>query len=357
MMAITAKTASSKLILLLLATFAMIGMCLNHPDFVTKAYAQNTWYVGKGVQPDTFYTYQIQDHDTNQGQPFVMTIYFKQFNSTGSYWVAPTFAVSQGKVYNGTLHLSDLDLTPLGSSIIPTQMRDYVSGYKDSLAWLSSFVPKPGQSLTAPYWGKIAAIGGSPVAPAGGATVTVPAGTFQTTDVSWHYGVDNHVYVNPDMPYPVKAQTFAATTGGAPPIQYAFELQATGHGQPPIPKSQIIAPKSPMTITTARGTYTITLAWQPETIVPNKPTQFGILFQDSSGNTASAVTYSLKVTDASGNVIKDIHDQQAPTGEGNQVITFTKPGPVSAVVSIDSVAGNPTGLFVESSTFALLVQG
>ena len=124
MMAITAKTASSKLILLLFATIAMIGMCLNHAYFVTKAYAQNTWYVGKGVQPNTFYTYQIQDHDTNQGQPFLMTIYFKQFNSTGNYWVAPTFAVSQGKVFNGTLHLSDLDLTPLGSSKVPIEMRE-----------------------------------------------------------------------------------------------------------------------------------------------------------------------------------------------------------------------------------------
>ena len=32
---------------------------------------------------------------------------------------APTFVVDQGKVINGTLHLSDLDLTALGSSPIP----------------------------------------------------------------------------------------------------------------------------------------------------------------------------------------------------------------------------------------------
>src|SRR5207247_1253210 len=170
MMARTRKSATSKLILSFFATIAVVGMCLNHAGLVTKAYAQNTWYVGKGVQPNTSYTYQIQEHDTNQGQPYLMTIFFKQFNSTGNYWVAPAFVVSQGKVYSGTLHLSDLDLTPLGSSKVPPEMRDYVSGYKNSVAWLSSFVPKPGQSLTAPYWGKIAAIGGSPVAPAGTAT-------------------------------------------------------------------------------------------------------------------------------------------------------------------------------------------
>ena len=319
-----------------------------------NAYAANNWYLGIGVQPDTYYTYKIQDHDTNQGQPFLMTIYFKQFNSTGSYWIAPTSVVYQGKVYNGTLHLSDLDLTPLGSSKIPPDMRDFVSGYKDSLAWLSAFVPKPGLSLTAPYWGKIAAIGGSPIAPGGSATVTVPAGTFATTVVTWHYGVDNNIYVNPNMPYPVKAQTFAATTGGTPPTQYAFELQATGHGPPPIPKSQNLVPTPPITIQTARGTYFIEIvAWQPSTITAGKPTQFGLLFKNSQQSALSDVTYSVKATQGNATVA-DVHDQHAADGTGIQTITFPKPGPISMVVSVDGVGGVPSGEFVESSSFNLV---
>ena len=207
---ITTRSVSSAILLSsVLLSACLTGIALNYIGSIKNAYAQNNWYVGKGVQANTYYTYKIQDHDTKQGQPFIMTIYFKQFNSTGSYWIAPTIVVYKGEVYNGTMHLSDLDLTPLGSSKIPAEMRDYVSGYKDSLAWLSAFVPKPGLSLTAPYWGKIAAIGGSAVAPGGGAKVTVPAGTFDTTVVTWHYGVDNNLYVNPNMPYPVKAQTFA----------------------------------------------------------------------------------------------------------------------------------------------------
>jgi hypothetical protein len=343
--------------LLLIVITLIIGSTLNYQGTIKSVYAANNWYLGIGVQPDTYYTYKIQDHDTNQGQPFVMTIYFKQFNTTGGYWIAPTTVVNQGNVYNGTLHLSDLDLTPLGSSKIPPNMRDYVSGYKDSLAWLSAFVPKPGLSLTAPYWGKIAAIGGSAVAPGGTAKVTVPAGTFDTTLVTWHYGVDNNIYVNTNMPYPVKAQTFAATTGGTPPIQYAFDLEATGHGQPAIPKSQLVAPTPPLKIQTARGTYFIQLLWQPVTIVPGKNIQFGVLFMDSSQNVQNGVTYSFKATDASGAVIKDVHDQPAQDGTGIQTLTFTKPGPATVIVSIDSVSGNPTGEFVESSTFGLLVQG
>ena len=30
-----------------------------------------------------------------------MTIYFKEYNETGKYWVAPTFVVDEGKVING----------------------------------------------------------------------------------------------------------------------------------------------------------------------------------------------------------------------------------------------------------------
>ena len=78
---------------------------------------------------------------------------------------------------------------------------------------------------------------------------------------------------------------------------------------------------------------------------------------DSSQKVQNGVTYSFKATDASGAVIKDVHDQPAQDGTGIQTLTFTKPGPVNVVVSIDSVSGNPTGEFVESSTFGLLVQG
>jgi hypothetical protein len=56
-------------------------------------------------------------------------------------------------------------------------------------------------------------------------------------------------------------------------------------------------------------------------------------------------------------VLKDVHDQPAQDGTGVQTLTFTKPGPANVVVSIDAVTGNPTGEFVESSTFGLLIQG
>jgi hypothetical protein len=207
------------------------GTAVNFSLFNNEIYAQsNTWYVGKGLQPDTYYTYKIQEHDTNQGRPFLLTIYFKEFDNDKNYWIAPFFVVDRGNVINGTFHLSNLDLSALGTSVIPQEAAKYKSAYTSSLQWLSAFVPKPGQSLSAPYWGKIAAIGGQAIAPTGSAKITVPAGTFDTVAVSWHYGEDNNIWVNSNMPYPVKAETFAAVTTGNAPVQYAYELQSTGKG-------------------------------------------------------------------------------------------------------------------------------
>jgi hypothetical protein len=343
---------TSSLVICSILSLAVLSTA--YTGLLKPAYGATYYYLGNNAQPNTYYTYKVQEHDTAQGQPFLMTIYFKDFNSAGNYWVAPTTVVTpSGTVYNGTLHLSSLDMTPLGTSQIPPQMRDYVSGYKSSLGWLSAFVPKPGLSLSAPYWGKIAAIGGSPIAPAGSATVTTPAGTFPTTVVTWHYGLDNNIWVSPNYPFPIKAQTYAATTGGNPPTQFAFELQAIGHGQPPVLKSEAIVPKPPITIQTARGTYFIELVtWQPINIPAGKPTQFGILFKDSQQNVVNGISYSVKATQNNATVY-NVHDQQAQDGTGIQTITFPKPGPITMVVSVDAAQGQPTGEFVESSTFNL----
>jgi hypothetical protein len=121
---------------LTLSAILIISVCatlLTTFNSAHNAYAADVWYVGKGVQPNTYFTYKIQNHDTNQGQPFTMTIYFKQFDSKSNYWIAPVFVVNQGRVINGTFHLSDLDLSILGTSDIPAAMAPYRSAYTSSL--------------------------------------------------------------------------------------------------------------------------------------------------------------------------------------------------------------------------------
>lgn len=321
-----------------------------------NAQQNDMWYVGKGAKENTYYTYKIQDHDTNQGQPFTMTVFFKDFNETGKYWIAPVFVVDKGRVLNGTFHLSDLDLTALGSSVIPKEMSPYRSAYANTLQWLESFVPRPGQSLSAVNWGKIGSIGGSPVNPGGAAKVTVPAGTYDTTVITYHKGVDNRIWVNSDLPFPVKAETYADVTTGNPPIQYVYDLQATGQGQPPAPESQIEIPKPPLEIQTARGTYVLQLLWDPEVIVAGQPVEFGILFGDAAGGIVDRVRYGFKVTEPDGTVLEDLKNQRADDGTGIQEYTFESDGPKDVEVTVDVVGGTPMGEFVESSKFGIVVQ-
>jgi hypothetical protein len=334
--------------------FSILGLYLQSSAVVAYAQQGDAWYVGKGAKENTYYTFRIEDHDTNQGQPFTMTIYLKDYNETGKYWEAPVFVVDRGKVLNGTFHLSDLDMTALGSSEIPPEMSQYRSAYANTVQWLEAFVPKPGQSLSAVNWGKIGSIGGSPVNPGGAAKVTTPAGSFDTTLISYHKGVDNDIWVNRNLPYPVKAETFADVTSANPPIQYKYDLQATGQGEPPAPQSQVEIPKPPLKIQTARGTYVIQLLWDPEVIQVGQPAEFGLIFTDAAEQIATDVRYGFKITESDGNVLADLKNQKADDGTGIQQFTFEKEGPKDIEVTVEAVGGNPMGDFVESSTFGIV---
>ena len=161
--------------------------------------------------------------------------------------------------------------------------------------------------------------------------------------------------INKDLPYPVKAQTFADVTTGIAPIQYTFDLLAIGQGQPTAPKTQIQIPNPPLTLQTARGTYFIKLSWEPKSIETGNDTKFGILFMDNSQSIVKDVSYSFVVTDSNGTVLKDVKDQKAPNGNGTQIVKFDKGGPIDVLISVDAVAGGTSGDFVENSKFRLIV--
>jgi hypothetical protein len=153
----------------------------------------------------------------------------------------------------------------------------------------------------------------------------------------------------------VKAETFADVTTGNPPIQYVYDLQATGQGQPPAPESQIEIPKPPLKIQTARGTYIIQLLWDPEVIQVGKPTEFGIIFTGAAENILNEVRYGFKVTESDGTVLADLKNQKADDGTGIQRLTFEKEGPKDIEVTVEAVGGTPMGDFVEKSDFGIVV--
>jgi hypothetical protein len=323
-----------------------------------NAYAEdNNWYVGEGAKPNMYVTYQIQDFDTNNGRPFTMTIYFEKQDDRGD-WIATAYAVDQGQVFNGTLNLSSIDMSVLGKgSQIPKEMNPYVGGYKDSLQWLSAFVPKPGQSLSAASWGKTASIGGSEVKPSGTEKVTVKGGTFDTTKIVYHKSVDNTIWVANEFPFPVKALTYADITTGNPPVQFKFELLATGTGSPPPPSSVTEIPKPPLEQTTATGAYFIDLNWTPAEIKPGADTTFDVSFFDNVHKPVQSVGYDFKVTDSKGNIISDLKNQYAQDNTGHHKVTF-KPensGPMTVSVNINAVGSRDQGSVIQSADFNIVV--
>ncbi|HKU50688.1 MAG TPA: hypothetical protein VJP79_12115 [Nitrososphaera sp.] len=320
------------------------------------AAGDDNWYVGEGAKEDMYVTYRIQDYDTNNGAPYTITIYFDKQDDEGN-WIAPTFVVDQGKVINGTMKLSSFDMSVLGSgSQIPDEMMSYVSGYKDSLQWLSAYVAKPGQSLTSASWGKIASIGGPEIKPSGTETITTEAGTFDTAKISYHKSVDNNIWIKDGFPFPIKAETYADVTTGAPPVQYKFELLATGSGRPPAPESTTELPTPPLEQRTARGSYFIDLNWSPAVIKPNTNVTFDVSFYDDSHSPVQDVGYNFRVTDSKGDVISDLTDQFAGNSVGHHTVKFTdaNAGPIKVDVKIIAVGSRDPGAFVESATFNIV---
>lgn len=326
-----------------------------------SAYAQddNTWYIGKNVSADTYYNYRVQDAGTKEGAPFTMSLYFKEQDSNGD-WTVPVYVVENtGHVITGTFKLGDNLAVQSAGSDISSELRPYVGGYQNSLTWLEAFTnkeePEPLNALT---WGKIACIGCGTLDPKGSEQVTAAGDTYETTVLVNHRGqTDSKVWVTKELPYPVKALTYADVNNAVPPIQYTFDLVEIGTGQPQTPDESTIIPESPLTLFTGRGSYMMILSWSPDRIEPGTETDFNIQFEDSRGNPLGRTNYDFVVKNAAnGEVIQEFKNQN--TGEGNSgdfKVMFDQGGPVTVTATINSVFGGSTGEFIESADFNIVV--
>ncbi len=341
---------------LVLVLISVIGLTSLYQ--LSEAFGEdNNWYVGEGAKQGMWVKYQVSYFETNDGRPFDLLIYFKEQDSNGN-WIAPVWVKDQGRVYNGTLVLSTLDLTALGSSNLTKDMSPYKNAYKNALQWLSAYVSKPGQSLSAGSWGKIASIGGSEIKPTGVQEIQVPAFSdpVKTTLISYYKGVDNKIWILNEFPYPIMASTFSDVTTGSPPSQFQFILQATGVGQPPIPVETEFTVKPPVTIRTERGSFFIKLEWSPEIILKDIPTDFTVRITDNTQFPLTNVGYDFEIANKNNTLITNLHNQFAPDGIGTIPVTFNATGPIKVEVTVNSVNGVDTGPFLEQSKFDLFVK-
>jgi hypothetical protein len=248
-------------------------------------------------------------------------------------------------------------------------MQEYIGGYSGSLEWIDAFTTKSDPlSLKAASWGRIACIGCSEIKPLGEAQVTVPAGTYTTTVVGWHYGnADSQMWILNEFPYPVKALTYAAVTTGQPPVEIAFELLETGTGKPAPPASAEEIPKPPLSGTT-HSNYKISIDWdcvasckegEPATIEPGSTVRFSVSLADNTGFPLERSNYDFTVKDSQGNVIQEFPSQNADaeSGTGTHEVTLETAGPITVTVTINSISGQPAGggTFTEKADFNVVV--
>ena len=349
---------SNFVVIVLIALIVVVSGTLNMKN---SAFAQggNVWYPGIGVKQNMYVKYQIQDYDTNERQPYVLTLYFKE--QQGDNWIVPAYVETGGRLLQGTLKLSDT-MSPLAGGDVPPEMNQFIGGYQDSLLWLDAFTTKSAPlSLTAGSWGKIAAIGGQEVKPFGtekvafaGAQELCGATSCDATRVSWHKGVDSNVWVASGFPFPVKAVTYADVTTPPQPIQYSFELLETGTGQPAVAASATQAAKPPLDRTTNDGSHVI-LTWNPVQIQPNSKVSFGVTFQDSHGFPLQNVAYDFAVKNANGTTVQQFKDQLAGSGNGTQQVIFNGTGPQTVSVTMNSVGSRPTGQIIQTADFNIMV--
>jgi len=343
--------------------FALVALLIvfgaSSVALTSNIYAQedDLWYPGEGVKQDMYVTYRIQEEGTNDRQPFELTLYFQEQNQDGE-WTVPAFVVDQGRVIEGTWKLSDSMAYLAGGSQVPADMNDFVGGYSGSLHWLDAFTTKGSPlSLKAGSWGKTGSIGGPEVKPAGQESVTVPAGTFDTTVISWYKSVASKVWILNGFPFPIKAEAYADVTTGSPPIQFSFELLETGMGKPTPPASEERIPTPPLSDTTGRGSYQIKLYWEPATIEPGKTVRFGVALSDAQGLPLQRANYDFTVKDANGNVIQEFTNQNADTdlGTGSHEVQLDTAGPITVTVKINAVGSQQPSQFTESVDFNVVV--
>jgi hypothetical protein len=317
----------------------------------------NNWYVGEGVTKDMYVKYKMSHFDTNNGREFTMTIYFKDQDDKGN-WISPVFVEDQGKVINGTFLLSPLDLTALGTSEIPPEMTKYRSADANSLQWLAAFVPKPGQSLNAGSWGKIASIGGSEIKPAGHQELNIPAfkDPVDSVRVEYYKGIASNTYILNEFPYPVMAKTYVDVTTGSAPIQFQYILVETGKGEPAIPESSIVEVTPPLKERTERGDFYVSLDWNPPTITSGQETTFNIEVTDKDQFPVTQASYDFIAIGSNNTILLDLKNQLAREGTKSHSITFDQPGIVTIKIQVNSVKGVTTGIFTEQVEFQVPVK-
>jgi hypothetical protein len=250
-----AKTRLVVALCFIVATLPTLALSPPIANLLQAAHAQfpssnaDTWYIGKGIKPDTFLRYRVFDNYTEfgfkndpqnplysytrgNGGSFEFVLYFQRFvNDTvpaQQYWVVPTYFVTNSTVMNGTINFFlNKPYAPIALSGNSSAINEEI--YSALFVVVSAAASYPGQPLNSHSW---------TIDPEhhlylnGTREITVPAGSFNCTVVG------NSTCISGDLPYPVSSVFSKSSTIEGKKITFLqkYELLEIGHGIPTVPE-------------------------------------------------------------------------------------------------------------------------
>ena len=211
----------------LFAIFAFLLIAPVALQSVNATSASDSWYPGKGLKQGDYFSYNVCWTDWHNCTPFQMTFWVKNETSDGSGWNVVLLAVDGSIVQKGVMTIGKITPDPTS---FDSNISDYTGVYRSTVSWLDSFATKDTpKTFNVPAWGRTGSVGGQSVGPVDHEKVTVGAGTFDTWVVGWHKGVDNKIWIDSSVPFPVKAIVYVDVTTGVPPPDYTLELLTMGN--------------------------------------------------------------------------------------------------------------------------------
>jgi hypothetical protein len=212
--------------------FAIFTFLLIMPvafQYVQATKSTDSWYPGKGLKQGDYFSYNVCFTDWHNCAPLQMSFWVKNQTSDGSGWNLVFLTVDGAIVQEGIMTIGKI--TPDPETFDPN-ISDYTAVYRSTVSWLDAFATSDSpKTFDVPAWGRTGSVGGQSVGPVDHESVTVGAGTFDTWVVGWHKDVDNKIWIDSSLPFPVKAVVYVDVTTGTPPPDYTLELLQTGNSQ------------------------------------------------------------------------------------------------------------------------------
>ena len=206
------------------STFILLSLVLTLPSVFA-----DTWYVGKGLKQGDFLKYNVCYADYHNCTPLEIGFWVQNQSSTSHDYFLQMFVIDGNTIQKGTVITTDT-LQPVYSD---PNISNYSSVYKNTIIWLDVFTTKNNPvNFSSSQWNPLGVHSSPPyLLSMKQEQVTVQAGTYNAWIIGWHKGVDNKIWVVPNMPFPVKAETWVDSMSGKPPSLFTFELLETGNSK------------------------------------------------------------------------------------------------------------------------------